>query len=96
MDINLRLDKSKQYRISDHLYGIFLEDIGFAVDGGLNANMVSNYSFDGVYLDNQNQSRAYDGLRYWEYDCAKIEVKKKEHCLPIVIMQKLPSGSRHL
>lgn len=76
MDIDLKLDKSRQYRISDHLYGIFLEDIGFAVDGGLNANMVSNYSFDGVYLDNQNQSRIYDGLRYWEYDCAKIEVKK--------------------
>lgn len=47
MDIELRLDKSKLYRISDHLYGNFLEDIGFAVDGGLNANMVSNYSFLG-------------------------------------------------
>ena len=31
----------------------FLEDIGFSVDGGLNANMVNNYSFDGVYLDRQ-------------------------------------------
>lgn len=28
-------------------------------------------------MDNQNQSRIYDGLCYWEYDCAKIEVKNE-------------------
>ncbi len=51
-------------KISDRLYGVFLEDINFAVDGGLNANMVNNYSFDGVYM-NTDLSHFSDPLRYW-------------------------------
>ncbi len=34
------------YEISDKLYGIFLEDISFAGDGGLSANLVNNNSFE--------------------------------------------------
>lgn len=40
--------------VSPVLYGLFLEDINFAVDGGLNANLVNNYTFDGAYLDRSN------------------------------------------
>jgi len=41
-------------RVSEVLYGLFLEDINFAADGGLNANLVNNYTFDGAYLDRSN------------------------------------------
>lgn len=34
------------YEISDSLYGIFLEDINFAGDGGLASNLVNNNSFE--------------------------------------------------
>ncbi len=34
------------YDISDNLFGIFLEDINFAVDGGLYAELVCNRSFE--------------------------------------------------
>lgn len=34
------------YEISDSLYGIFLEDISFAGDGGLASNLVNNNSFE--------------------------------------------------
>lgn len=40
--------------VSEVLYGLFLEDINFAADGGLNANLVNNYTFDGAYLDRSN------------------------------------------
>lgn len=53
------------HTVSPDLYGIFIEDINFACDGGLNANMVNNYSFDGVYYDNQTQHPIFDYLRYW-------------------------------
>ena len=59
----IKLGKSGK-KISERLYGIFLEDINFAVDGGLNANMVNNYSFDGVYM-NADLSPNFDPLRYW-------------------------------
>ena len=32
--------------ISDTLYGAFIEDINFAVEGGLHANLVRNNSFE--------------------------------------------------
>ena len=35
--------------VSDTLYGIFFEDINFAADGGLYAELVSNNSFE--YFD---------------------------------------------
>ena len=60
------------YDISDHLYGIFLEDIGFSVDGGLNANMVNNYSFDGVYLDRQEIRAVEEPLRYWRFEGGRM------------------------
>lgn len=68
----ITLQNSKAYAISDHLYGIFLEDIGFSVDGGLNANLINNYSFDGVYMDKDTYGAVSDPLRYWETDCASF------------------------
>ncbi|KAB8291453.1 alpha-L-arabinofuranosidase C-terminal domain-containing protein [Bifidobacterium avesanii] len=50
--------------MSERLYGVFLEDINYAVDGGLNANMVNNYSFDGVYL--RHRSLHLHGRERWQ------------------------------
>ena len=49
----LRLRTGEATRpISPTLYGLFIEDINFGLDGGLSANLVNNYSFEGVYLTN--------------------------------------------
>jgi len=46
----LQVNPEKElHAVSDMLFGIFLEDINFTCDGGLNANLVNNHSFDGVY-----------------------------------------------
>lgn len=68
----IKLVNAKAHPISDHLYGIFLEDIGFSVDGGLNANLINNYSFDGVYLDKETFGAVSDPLRYWDAGCASF------------------------
>ena len=47
---------SSTHQVSERLYGVFFEDINHSADGGLNANMVNNYSFDGVYLDTASDS----------------------------------------
>lgn len=66
MSIHLSFDASRAaYEISDTLHGLFFEDINFAADGGINANMVNNYSFDGVYYDAKNKCAVEDPLRYW-------------------------------
>lgn len=64
------------HAVSDRLYGVFFEDINLGTDGGLNANMVNNYSFDGVYLDHhslrvqgsQRWRAQSDPLRFWQFE----------------------------
>ncbi len=64
-------------QVSDMLYGLFLEDINFACDGGLNANVLCNNSFDGWYMKagvvEKDCRRApekivphKEGLKFWE------------------------------
>ena len=43
-----------QHRVSNTLFGIFIEDLNFTCDGGLNVNMVVNNSFDAVYMGKKN------------------------------------------
>lgn len=48
--------------ISDSMYGIFMEDINFAADGGLYPELVQNRSFEFGPEDNED----YDPLTAWE------------------------------
>lgn len=63
--------------VSPLLYGLFLEDINYACDGGLNMNMVRNHSFNGVHMDKTVMQMDLvtkkippvmtpDRLRHWE------------------------------
>jgi alpha-N-arabinofuranosidase len=45
-----------QYRVSDTLFGIFIEDLNYTCDGGINANMVMNNSYDAIYMGSNNFS----------------------------------------
>lgn len=68
----ITLQEDRKYPISQELFGIFLEDINFACDGGLNANRVNNYSFDGVYQDTACRSEKADYLRYWHVENGQL------------------------
>jgi alpha-L-arabinofuranosidase len=48
-------------KIDDSMYGVFFEDINFAADGGLYAELVRNRSFEFLPADN----RTYTGLTGW-------------------------------
>src|SRR5262245_43708782 len=46
-EVTLTIDATKPgHRISPRLVGIFFEDINFGADGGLNAELVKNGSFE--------------------------------------------------
>lgn len=81
------------HEVSPLLFGLFLEDINFACEGGLNANRVNNYSFDGVYLEPQAAFAAlmggpvsltpvYDRLRYWHIDGGTLSSEQGEPAAP--------------
>jgi alpha-L-arabinofuranosidase len=48
--------------MSDDLYGVFYEDINYAADGGLYAELVRNRSFEFAATDNRN----FTGMTGWE------------------------------
>lgn len=72
------------HTVSPLLYGIFLEDINFACDGGLSSNLVANHSFDGKFIEKSaNQMDIVknkkapeveeDFLRYWNVTGGTLE-----------------------
>ncbi len=50
------------HEISDLLYGIFIEDINFAADGGLYAELVQNRSFEFTNLASGNERHAWTNV----------------------------------
>ncbi len=49
--MHFTLDAQKRgINVSEHLYGLFFEDINQAADGGMNAEMVINNSFEYEYF----------------------------------------------
>ena len=49
--LNYTLDANKRgVDVSKHLYGLFFEDINQSADGGMNAEMVINNSFEFEYF----------------------------------------------
>ncbi len=71
--VRFELDAKKRgVDISEHLYGLFFEDINQAADGGLNAEMVINNSFEFEYFtyDNYNCESAVEARKeksfYWD------------------------------
>ena len=50
------------HEISDILYGIFFEDINFAADGGLYAELVQNRSFEYTNLAQGNEKHAWSDV----------------------------------
>jgi alpha-N-arabinofuranosidase len=73
------------HKVSDTLFGIFMEDINWTLDGGINANMVNNPSFDGKYIKalkypvlkfflvKFKESEIVDRLRHWQLTGGKLE-----------------------
>jgi len=89
---NITIDVSKSTgKVSDTLFGLFLEDISYSCDGGLNANMIRNHSFDDVNLKKANISsikfvlgihceveREPAYLRFWDWSNCTISSESED------------------
>lgn len=64
-DISLDISADKGVDIQDGMIGLFFEDINYAADGGLYAEMVENRSFESRYVDNKSFTPRYDGGWAW-------------------------------
>jgi alpha-L-arabinofuranosidase len=53
-------------RLSPHLYGLFFEDINYAADGGLYAELVQNRSFEYYSLEETHRGSGFYPLYAWK------------------------------
>jgi len=60
---NFTLGETVSKKISTDLFGLFFEDINYAADGGLYAELVQNRSFE----YNPTERREWHPLSYWDY-----------------------------
>ncbi len=72
-------------KISPYLFGLFFEDINYAADGGLYAELVQNRSFE----YNPTERREWHPLSFWEYfspgfSYGKISVETAAPVHPII------------
>ena len=59
----ISIDASKTKKISDHLFGIFFEDLNYAADGGLYGELIQNRSFE----YSPNDHKGWNPLTAWAY-----------------------------
>lgn len=75
-DYTLDIDpEDKIHGISDLLFGIFFEDINFAADGGLYAEMVANRSFEYTEIAADDELYAYSAVNGAECTVIKNDSK---------------------
>ena len=63
IDAVVTINANQSLKISDHLFGIFFEDINYAADGGLYAELVQNRSFEYSPADHSG----WNPLTSWQY-----------------------------
>ncbi len=64
----LHVDNTQEKIISDKLIGIFFEDISYAADGGLYAELIQNRDFEYSAKDYNRKGKAWNATTAWEGD----------------------------
>ena len=65
VEATLTIDASEKKSISDLLIGIFFEDINYAADGGLYAELIQNRGFEYDLSDKQGRDQTWDHSKAW-------------------------------
>ena len=79
--LDLRFSKTPTSAL---LYGLFFEDINHALDGGLNADLIQNGSFNFCHFDyGESESKViYEHMKFWTFcpnDCFSVTDKNPLH-----------------
>ena len=65
LDATITVDNSKSKKISDMLIGVFFEDINYAADGGLYAELVQNRDFEYALSDKEGRDKNWNSYKAW-------------------------------
>lgn len=65
VEATITVDKKESKAISDLLVGVFFEDINYAADGGLYAELIQNRDFEYDLSDTQGRDRNWNSKKAW-------------------------------
>lgn len=65
VEAKFSLDVTKSKKISNSLLGIFFEDINYAADGGLYAELVQNRDFEYNISDTKGRDKTWNSTKAW-------------------------------
>ncbi|MDD4637300.1 MAG: alpha-L-arabinofuranosidase C-terminal domain-containing protein [Bacteroidales bacterium] len=65
VEATITVDKNESKAISDLLVGVFFEDINYAADGGLYAELIQNRDFEYDPSDTQGRDRSWNSTKAW-------------------------------
>lgn len=65
VSVSIGTDKQNQKSISDMLIGVFFEDINYAADGGLYAELVQNRDFEYALSDKEGNDKSWNSYKSW-------------------------------
>lgn len=66
LNATVTVDNTKTKKISDMLIGAFFEDINYAADGGLYAELLQNRDFEYALSDKEGRDKTWDSKKAWQ------------------------------
>ena len=64
-EATITIDNTKTKKISDMLVGVFFEDINYAADGGLYAELLQNRDFEYALSDKEGKDKSWNSNKSW-------------------------------
>ena len=65
LNATITVDNSKTKKISDMMIGVFFEDINYAADGGLYAELIQNRDFEYTLSDKEGRDKNWNSSKAW-------------------------------
>lgn len=65
VNATVTVDHSKTKKISDMMIGVFFEDINYAADGGLYAELLQNRDFEYALSDKEGHDKTWNSKKAW-------------------------------
>lgn len=83
VSLKITLDPSKQKKISEHFLGIFFEDINYAADGGIYAELIQNRGFEYHPDDREGRDKSWNSYKAWKVNSTSDATFKIDSTTPI-------------
>lgn len=67
LEATINANMAERKKISDMLIGVFFEDINYAADGGLYAELIQNRGFEYALSDKEGRDKSWTSTKAWQF-----------------------------